>query len=79
MRNLKFAIGLFCCLVAQINAAEIGSIKCLGGDGPNPLTDITKIQNMGVNVFDVKGTVHEFIFWERKNQIILILYVMVKC
>jgi hypothetical protein len=70
MRNLKFALGLFCCLVAQINAAEIGSIKCLGGDGPNPLTDITKIQNMGVNVFDVKGTVHEFIFWERKNQIV---------
>jgi hypothetical protein len=25
---------------------------------------------MGVNVFDLKGTVHEFIFWERKNQIV---------
>ena len=70
MRKMNLILGLWLCVTAQINASDIGSIKCFGGDGPNPLTDITKIQNLGVTNFDLRGPVHEFVFWEKKNQIV---------
>lgn len=52
-------------------AKPIESIKCLGGgDGPNPLSDITSSDELGLTVFKTQGSVSEFVVWEKKGYLV---------
>jgi hypothetical protein len=48
---------------------EIQSMKCQGGDGPNPLTDLTGSQKTRITVFETKGNVSEFVLWDWKRSV----------
>lgn len=57
-------------LVSPIaHGGSLSSIKCQGGDGPNPLTDITKQFSPRVELLDTEGSVQELLFWEGKRLI----------
>jgi len=68
MKRLSLLIGLLL-FVAQSGAFPIQSMKCQGGDGPNPLTDISGLQKARITVYETKGTVSEFVLWEGKRAI----------
>lgn len=49
-------------------ADGIQSIKCLGGgDGPNPLTDISALKGLGMTAFEPVGNIQEFVYWDKKG------------
>lgn len=66
--NLK-ALCLVFSWMALAQTGDLGSYKCMGGDGPNPLSDVTQIKKFGIKVFDLKGAAQEFLLWEKKGQI----------
>jgi len=55
--------------VSPVFAGEIKSIKCQGGDGPNPLTDLTGNQKNRFIVYEPRGDISEFVLWEKKKAI----------
>ncbi|NBT59984.1 hypothetical protein EBT16_14510, partial [bacterium] len=65
-----FCLGILYSVLVQAHPKDLGSYKCMGGDGPNPLTDVTQLQKVGTTVFDSKGVVQEFFLWERKGKIV---------
>ncbi|NBW99637.1 hypothetical protein EBR03_08710, partial [bacterium] len=57
--------------ITSANARDLGSIKCFGGgDGPNPLMDLTHLQDLGVTGFETQGEIQEFVLWESKGSVV---------
>ncbi|MFM8269120.1 MAG: hypothetical protein ACKN9V_02940 [Pseudomonadota bacterium] len=70
MKSVKLYLVVLMGIMAIAHGRDISSIKCMGGDGPNPLVDLTQIKDQDVTVFDLKGRVHEYLLWENKGKVV---------
>lgn len=68
MKKVVFFILTAVCFF-PVWGGDIQSMKCQGGDGPNPLTDLTGAQKARITVFDTKGKLSEFVLWEKKGAV----------
>jgi len=63
------AISALLLWMSPVFAGDIKTIKCQGGDGPNPLSDLTGNQKNRFVVYEPKGSITEFLLWEKKQSI----------
>jgi hypothetical protein len=66
--NLSILLSVLLIIGSSLaSAGSLSSVKCQGGDGPNPLADISHQLSPRIDVFDTEGSVQELILWERKG------------
>lgn len=51
-------------------AASASPFRCMGGEGPKPLSDISGLLNYKVKPVDTPATLQEFFIWENKNTLV---------
>ncbi|NBX93492.1 MAG: hypothetical protein EB078_01930 [Proteobacteria bacterium] len=69
MRRSGLLIATLVFLNSAAQAIPLTSVKCMGGDGPNPLTDVSDNLGIGVEVLPTEGSVQEFLFWSNKQTV----------